>query len=98
MDLWLASLREVTELFEATKEKQDGLQKQLMQREETLRKWVTVGTVTNDTHTASRPFPVSLSVYLAGVSSSLRERDLSFSLSVYLAGVSSSLRERDLST
>ena len=52
MDLWLASLREVTELFEATKEKQDGLQKQLMQREETLRKWVTVGTVTNDRHTA----------------------------------------------
>ena len=46
MDLWLASLREVTELFETTKEKQDGLQKQLMQREETLRKWVTVGTVT----------------------------------------------------
>ena len=41
MDLWLASLREVTELFETTKEKQDGLQKQLMQREETLRKWVT---------------------------------------------------------
>ena len=51
MDLWLASLREVTELFEATKEKQDGLQKQLMQREETLREWVTVGTVTNDRHT-----------------------------------------------
>ena len=53
MDLWLASLREVTELFETTKEKQDGLQKQLMQREETLRKWVTVCTVTNGRHTDS---------------------------------------------
>ena len=59
MDLWLASLREVTELFETTKEKQDGLQKQLMQREETLRKWVTVGTVTNDRHTPSLTFCLS---------------------------------------
>ena len=53
MDLWLESMREVTELFEATKEKQDSLQKQLMQREETLRKWVTVCTVTNGRHTDS---------------------------------------------
>lgn len=77
MDLWLASLREVTELFEATKEKQDGLQKQLMQREETLRKWVTVGTVTTTgTPIATPSLTFCLSCTVAGVSTSLRERDL----------------------